>query len=161
VILEKEIGIMPTRLIIMRHAKSSWKDDSLSDHGRPLNSRGKRDAPRIEAELIQRDWMPDIVYVSSSKRTQETLEIMRKIRLDAEVYSQEELYHATISTLYQYVYEVKEHKTTMILSHNPGTEIIVNHLSGRYEVMPTAAVALFEKQNDEWNLIDVLRPKKL
>ena len=152
---------MRTRLIVMRHAKSSWSDANLDDHDRPLNERGRRDAPRIAEELKNRDWIPDRIRVSSSKRTMETLEFMKAISRNSRIDVEPSLYHSNISTLLQAVEEVEEGKTTMILSHNPGSEILVHQLSNRLEVMPTAAAALFEKQHDEWILIDVLRPKFL
>ena len=145
----------------MRHAKSSWSDASLDDHDRPLNKRGRRDAPRIAQELQNRDWIPDRIRVSSSKRTMETLELMEAISNNSTIDVEPGLYHSNISTLLQAVEEVEEGKTTMILSHNPGSEILVHQLSNRLEVMPTASAALFEKEHDEWVLIDVLRPKLL
>ena len=152
---------MRTRLIVMRHAKSSWSDPSSDDHDRPLNKRGRRDAPRIALELQNREWIPDRILVSSSKRTMETLEQMEVISLNSTIDVEPSLYHSNISTLLQAVEEVEEGKTTMILSHNPGSEILVHQLSNRLEVMPTAAAALFEKQHDDWILVDVLRPKLL
>ena len=68
---------MYRRLIVMRHAKSSWKDTHLEDHDRPLNKRGLRDAPRISEELYSRGWIPDLILVSSSRRTMQTLEMMK------------------------------------------------------------------------------------
>jgi phosphohistidine phosphatase len=152
---------MRTRLIVMRHAKSSWSDPNLDDHDRPINKRGRRDAPRIALELRNRDWIPDRIRVSSSKRTMETLELMKVISRNSTIDVKPSLYHSNISTLLQAVEEVEEGKTTMIMSHNPGSEILVHQLSNRLEVMPTAAAALFEKQQEGWTLVDVLRPKEL
>ena len=152
---------MRTRLIVMRHAKSSWSDASLDDHDRPLNDRGRRDAPQIAHELHDREWIPDQIRVSSSKRTMETLELMEAISKNSTIDVEPSLYHSNISTLLQAVEEAEEGKTTMILSHNPGSEILVHQLSNRLEVMPTAAAALFEEKKDGWTLVDVLRPKEL
>lgn len=152
---------MRTRLIIMRHAKSSWSNASLDDHDRPLNKRGRRDAPRIAEELLNRGWIPGRIRVSSSMRTLETLELMEAISNNSTIDVEPGLYHSNISTLLQAVEEAEEGKTTMILSHNPGSEILVHQLSNRLEVMPTAAAALFEKKKDGWMLVDVLRPKEL
>ena len=152
---------MHTRLIIMRHAKSSWSDTNLDDHDRPLNKRGRRDAPRIAQELHDREWIPDRIRVSSSKRTMETLELMEAISRNSTIDVEPSLYHSNISTLLQAIEEVEEGKTTMILSHNPGSEILVHQLSDRLEVMPTAAAALFEKQQEGWAFVDVLRSKEL
>ena len=152
---------MRTRLIVMRHAKSSWSDASLDDHERPLNKRGRRDAPRIAEELLNRGWIPDRIRVSSSMRTLETLELMGVISCNSTIDVEPDLYHSNISTLLRAVEEVEEGKTMMILSHNPGSEILVHQLSNRLEVMPTAAAALFQKQQEDWILVDVLRPKEL
>ena len=152
---------MRTRLIVMRHAKSSCSDGNLDDHDCPLNKRGRRDAPRIAQELQNRDWIPDRIRVSSSKRTMETLELMEAISRNSTIDVEPSLYHSNISTLLQAVEEAEEGKTTMILSHNPGSEILVHQLSNRLEVMPTAAAALFEKQQEGWTLVHVLRPKEL
>ena len=152
---------MRTRLIVMRHAKSSWSDASLDDHERPLNKRGRRDAPRIAQELYDREWIPDRIRVSTSKRTMETLELMETISRNSTIDVEPGLYHSNISTLLQAVEEVEEGKTTMILSHNPGCEILVYQLSNHLEAMQTAAAALFEKQQEGWILIDIFQPKKL
>ena len=152
---------MRTRLIVMRHAKSSWSNAGLDDHDRPLNKRGRIDAPRIAQELHNRNWIPDRIRVSTSKRTKQTLELMEAISRNSTIDVEPNLYHSNISTLLQAVEEVEEGKTTMILSHNPGSEILVHQLSNRLEMMPTAAAALFEKHHDDWILIDVLRPKLL
>ena len=69
----------PTRtLIVMRHAKSDWGDESLSDHERPLNGRGKRDAPRMAQWLAEIDMTPDLILSSSSQRTRETVALMNQ-----------------------------------------------------------------------------------
>ena len=61
---------MERRLIVMRHAKSSWKNESLRDHERPLNKRGRRDAPRIGEELASLGWVPQRVISSDATRDQ-------------------------------------------------------------------------------------------
>ena len=97
---------MRTRLIVMRHAKSSRSDASLDDHDRPLNKRGRRDAPRIAQELHDREWIPDRIRVSSSKRTMETLELMKVISRNSTIDVEPSLYHSNISTLLQAVEQI-------------------------------------------------------
>ncbi len=63
---------MTRRLIVMRHAKSSWKHAGLTDHQRPLNKRGRKDAPRVARALIERGWTPRRVLSSDAARTRET-----------------------------------------------------------------------------------------
>ena len=87
---------MHTRLIVMRHAKSSWSNAGLDDHDRPLNKRGRKDAPRIALELQNRDWIPDRIRVSSSKRTMETLELMEAISRNSTIDVEPSLYLSLI-----------------------------------------------------------------
>ena len=63
---------MERRLIVMRHAKSSWKSDAETDHLRPLNKRGRDSAPLVAARLVELGWIPEAVYSSDSLRTRET-----------------------------------------------------------------------------------------
>ena len=67
---------MATRLIVMRHAESSLEYSGVADHDRPLNARGQHDAPCIAQALSNRGWLPQLILVSSSRRTMETLEGM-------------------------------------------------------------------------------------
>ena len=65
------------RLIIMRHAKSDWDTDAPTDHARPLNKRGRREAPRVAQRLVELNWIPQYIVSSDSARTRETYELMR------------------------------------------------------------------------------------
>jgi len=69
---------MLSRLLLMRHAKSSWSDGELTDHERPLNERGRRAASAVGAALTARGFAPEIIWSSDAKRTRETA--MRLIR---------------------------------------------------------------------------------
>jgi len=80
---------------------------------------------------------------------------------NARIEIRSEIYHAGLSSLSNQLEDLLENGTTMILGHNPGSEVLVNHLTGEWEVMPPAAAALIEKSDDKWNLIEVLRPKEL
>jgi len=152
---------MVTRLVVMRHAMSSLDYPELVDHDRPLNARGQHEAPRMAQALADCGWVPQLVLVSSSRRTIETLEGMVSIINNARIEIRSEIYHAGLSSLSNQLEDLLENGTTMILGHNPGSEVLVNHLTGEWEVMPTAAAALIEKSDDKWNLIEVLRPKEL
>ena len=66
-------------LLILRHAKSSWNDENVLDHDRPLNKRGKRDAPRIGKLLYQSQLSPDLIISSTAKRARKTASKVAKI----------------------------------------------------------------------------------
>jgi bisphosphoglycerate-dependent phosphoglycerate mutase len=65
-------------LFLIRHAKSSWDDTALPDKDRPLNDRGKRDAPKMGKRLAKRDVKPDLILSSPAKRALTTAEIIAK-----------------------------------------------------------------------------------
>ena len=65
-------------LLVMRHAKSSWTDETLSDHDRPLNPRGLRDAPRMAAWLDAQDSVPDLILCSTALRAHTTAQILER-----------------------------------------------------------------------------------
>ena len=152
---------MSRRLIIMRHAKSSWDDPSLGDHDRPLNPRGLRDAP-IMADTIERiGWTPNLILVSSSMRTRQTLDLMSHVLSDADTEIREGIYHAGLNDLLHELQDIPDAGTTMILGHNPGSELLIKHLSGEWHSMPTAAAALLSESNGTWIVEKVLRPKEM
>ena len=152
---------MSRRLIIMRHAKSSWDDPSLGDHDRPLNPRGLRDAP-IMADTIERiGWTPNLILVSSSMRTRQTLDLMSHVLSDADTEIREGIYHAGLNDLLHELQDIPDVGTTMILGHNPGSELLIKHLSGEWHSMPTAAAALLSESNGTWIVEKVLRPKEM
>ena len=152
---------MVRRLIVMRHAKSSWKDPNLDDHERPLNKRGRRDAPMVADAIFERGWIPELILVSSSKRALQTLEGMshRMGKTPFEVRSG--IYHATVIDLVEELEDMLDNGTTMIIGHNPGSEILVNHLSGEWHTMPTAAAVLLLHSGSSWSVEAVIRPKEI
>ncbi len=163
---------MKFRLMVIRHAKSSWKDDDLSDHERPLNKRGKNDAPKVAAYLKHLKWIPDLCISSDSKRTKQTWKRMQPFlgKLDAE-YTQA-LYHAEPDDVLPIIADVENDvKTLAIVGHNPGWEELVEWLTGKNIRMTTCNVALLTCKADsweetvekrgQWSVDKVVRPKDL
>ena len=152
---------MVRRLIVMRHAKSSWKDPNLDDHERPLNKRGRGDAPMVADAIFDRGWIPDLILVSSSKRTLQTLEGMSHRMGKAPFEVRSGIYHATVIDLMEELEDMLDNGTTMIIGHNPGSEILVNHLSGEWHTMPTASAVLLLHSGSSWSVEAVIRPKEI
>ncbi|WP_207398036.1 SixA phosphatase family protein [Bremerella alba] len=160
------------RMILMRHAKSSWEDD-VADFDRPLNGRGLRDAPRIAAELSNRGWSPDVVVHSAALRTTQTWELMASHFPEAtQVISSKSLYHGSPADIRAVAEKLPAScGTSLIIGHNPGWELAVNQLSSQNVRMTTANAALFENvaggwenafaQPNPWQMIEILRPKEL
>ena len=81
--------------LLMRHAKSSWKDLSLPDHDRSLKKRGKRDAPRMGTLLMDQSLIPDVILCSTAKRAHQTVDgVLENCDFEGELNYLEELYHA-------------------------------------------------------------------
>ena len=152
---------MVRRLIVMRHAKSSWKDPNLDDHERPLNKRGRRDAPMVADAIFERGWIPELIFVSSSKRTLQTLEGMSHRMGKTPFAVRSGIYHATVIDLMEELEDMLDNGTTMIIGHNPGSEILVNHLSGEWHTMPTATAVLLLHSGSSWSVEAVIRPKEI
>ena len=160
---------MISRLILMRHAKSSWKYHDLSDHERPLNKRGRKAAVKVAKELIRLDWIPDRLYSSDSTRTRETWGRMNKHMDGVEVEYSHKLYHSGISKILKNLPDVLDCETIMILGHNPGCADFLSYLCGEWHRMPTAATALLTIKNPSqswkseanWILEELLLPREL
>ena len=139
-------------LLVLRHAKSSWNDSALDDHERPLNERGRRDAPRI-GELVQEyELLPDVVISSDAVRAQLTAEALAEAAGYAgEILFDERLYLASPAEIILVLRTMREDaETIMIVGHNPGLEELVERLTGERQDMPTAALAQIGLPIDRW-----------
>ncbi|MEE3242890.1 MAG: histidine phosphatase family protein, partial [Candidatus Thermoplasmatota archaeon] len=160
---------MISRLILMRHAKSSWKYPDLSDHERPLNKRGRKAAVKVAKELIRLEWTPEILYSSDSERTKETWSRMNKHINGVKVEYSHKLYHSGIKKILKNIPDEPECETIMILGHNPGCADFLSYLCGEWHRMPTAATALLTIKNQDkswksksnWILEELLIPREL
>ena len=164
---------MKMRLVIMRHAKSSWSSGAQTDHQRPLNERGRRDAPRVAARLLKLGWLPQLICSSDSLRTVETLKLMQpEFGRDIPAELTADLYHAGLDEIIETAgalgHDVHD---LMVLGHNPGWEEAVSYLCGHSTIMKTACAALLETRADSWQqglnnrggwtLVDLIRPEEL
>ncbi len=166
---------MNRRLIVMRHAKSSWSDSSLSDHERPLNDRGRREAPEVARRLIELDWVPEIIVSSDATRTRETWKRMKPVFADADhtppFHKTAELYLAGMDEAADALGELDDAtRSVLLLGHNPGWEEVVAYLSGVSVTMTTANAVLLEGSGEtwqdalergSWKIIEVIRPREL
>ena len=163
---------MQRRLVLMRHAKSSWASGAVDDHARPLNDRGLRDAPRMGAALAERGWTPQIVVSSDARRTRATWEAMQEPLglADLEPEWMEDLYLAGLRELRRHIIRWDDAlQTGLALGHNPGWSDAAAMLSGQPIAMTTANCALLEGSGATWNealhgrweLIALLRPREL
>ena len=156
-------------LILMRHAKSSWNFDDLSDHQRPLNGRGRKAAKRMGQVLRAKELFPNIIWSSDSTRTRETVSrLIDQVEL-SEIKYLDGFYHAGANKVLYLCQERGEPDTNtlMLTGHNPGWEELVYYFSGLSRRMPTGACAVFKRVDEEapwlsseaWKLNELLLPR--
>jgi phosphohistidine phosphatase len=119
------------QLLLLRHAKSSWDDPALPDHARPLNARGRRAAAAIAQAMRELGLAPDIVLVSSARRTLQTLEALTPFEDAALIEPMDALYLAHWRRLLDAIREVPETARSLLLvGHNPGLHELALALAG-------------------------------
>ncbi len=140
----------------MRHAKSSWSDPNLKDFDRPLNSRGKNDAPKIGLFLKEKQTFPEKVYCSPAKRTRSTIQkVLKKYNGDEDIVEfDEDLYFGGSEAYFKVVATTpSEIQTVMTVGHNPMTEEFISMLSSIPVKKPvkTATVACLIAEIKNWS----------
>ncbi len=159
-------------LFIMRHAKSSWDSPELPDHDRPLNQRGKADAPRMGRWLRDYGVLPDRIISSTAKRARKTAKAVAKVlNLSDHLELDRELYFGTTAGWFESLRaNGADAECIMLVGHNPGLEEFLEQVSGQYESLPTAAIAHVELPIQDWSQLDrnaggrlvtVQRPREL
>jgi phosphohistidine phosphatase len=142
-------------LLIVRHAKSSWEDFSVPDFERPLNDRGKKDAPVMAQRILDRNIIPDEMITSPAKRARKTAELFAKtLGLPKEnIVEARELYEASPEAFYDVVRKASVSASTLMLfSHNPGITAFVNKLTSvSIDDMPTCAVFALSCDINDWS----------
>ena len=144
-------------LIIVRHAKSSWKDSGLDDRERPLNKRGERDAPEMGARLARRKDRPDLIMSSPAVRALTTARIIAG-RLGYpcnDIVVRDRLYGAGVVELLDVIRNADESVgTLMLFGHNPGLTELANHLGPRpIPNLPTCGVLHLKFEADVWPVV--------
>lgn len=147
---------MTLRLILTRHAKSSWDDPHMSDHDRPLSKRGRDSASALGRWLSATALCPDEVMVSSAERTRETWDLIsREGCAPVEADIAPSLYLAEPDVMLNAL-KGATGRSVMMIGHNPGTSFMAHglldnppatHLFDRY---PTGASAVIDFDIDDW-----------
>ncbi|MDQ6755930.1 MAG: histidine phosphatase family protein [Bacteroidota bacterium] len=150
-------------LLLIRHAKSSWDDFSLSDFERPLNERGKTDAPKMAKRLRKKEIEVDAFISSPAKRAKKTAEYFIKElgkKGDA-IILVSALYDACINNFIETIKDIDDkYKSAAIFSHNPGITAFANQLINEASIdnMPTSSVFAIKANTDKWK--DFAKAKK-
>jgi phosphohistidine phosphatase len=150
-------------VLLMRHAKSSWDEPGVPDHDRPLNSRGKRDAPRVGRLLKEQGLRLDQIVSSTAKRARKTAQkVAEACEFAGEIALTDQLYLAAPQAYVHYLQGLTDDcQTVLVVGHNPGLEGLLDLLTGRYEPLPTAALAHVAFDIDSWHELSPQRPGSL
>lgn len=148
-------GLHMKTLYLVRHAKSSWDNPQLGDFDRPLNERGKRDAPQMGNWLKQQNVRPDLILTSAANRALTTARMLQKaLDIDARrLQIDEQLYLASPAEMLQVVASVDSGVDHLFLvGHNPGHTDLANLLSeARIDNLPTAAIFAVSFDIEHWS----------
>ena len=138
-------------LLLIRHAKSSWEDFAISDFDRPLNERGKRDAPDMAERIRKQKIKIDSLISSPDKRARKTAEAFSK-EFGIEPVYVDELYHASDQAFINAILKIpNEVKTAAIFSHNPGITDFANSLTTtRTDNIPTTGIFAIRIETEAW-----------
>ena len=130
------------RDLLMRHAKSSWDNQLNSDHERPLNERGKSDAPNMAKYIVEKGFLPELMLVSDSVRTRETRELIMPFLPAISTQFSARLYMASAQTIIDHIKNTDNLlDTVLVLAHNPGiTEAFYELAHVHIDNVPTAGV---------------------
>ena len=158
-------------LYLLRHAKSSWKEESQLDFERPLAGRGRK-ACGLIAKFIQSEGIEfDLLLSSSAVRARETIELVRQqAKLRSELRFDERIYEAPVTRLMEIISELEnDRKGILLIGHNPGMEELILALTGEEKGMATASLAKIKLKVSKWSEVGeakgtlewIVRPKEL
>ncbi len=144
-------------LTILRHAKSSWEFPELTDFERPLNKRGKNDAPAMGQRLAARAISPDLIVTSPAKRALKTAKVVagaigypkKKLVTD------ERVYMADVDELMSVLHKIENnYKDVFLVGHNPGMTDLVNDLIDESIInLPTCGVVRAKFDIKTWKAL--------
>ncbi|EPS67529.1 hypothetical protein M569_07243, partial [Genlisea aurea] len=149
------------RLILLRHARSSWEQRSLKDHDRPLSKSGKADAVKLSQKLERLGWIPELILSSDAERSKETLRIMQEqvrafvkaeVHFISSFYSIAAMDGQTAEHLQRMIckYSTNQILTVMCMGHNKGWEEAASMFSGASIELKTCNAALLEATGRSW-----------
>lgn len=147
---------MMKTLLLLRHAKSSWKNPDWQDFERPLNGRGRKAAPAVGRYLRGRKLKPDLILSSPAERTRQTVALFSEAaNLEGVLLRYDErIYEATAERLLEVISQTEEVVNVLLLvGHNPGLEDLLLRFTGVARDMPTAALAAITFEAEKWGKV--------
>ncbi|OCL85012.1 SixA phosphatase family protein [Arcobacter porcinus] len=141
-------------LILIRHAKSSWKDINLDDFLRPLNKRGEKDAPFMAKKLKSLISSPDLIISSPSTRTKLTLKSFTdEFKYKNDLIFEQDIYEAPLENILSVLKNIEDKKQSIFfIGHNPGFNFLADYLLGGFsENIPTSGILKLTLDIEKWS----------
>lgn len=142
------------KLLLVRHAKSSWEDFSQSDHNRPLDKRGLEEAPMMGQRLLKKQIIPELIVSSTAYRAEATAKLLAKeLNLLDKITTDSNIYEAGIGNLIKVISGLDNTlNQVMLVGHNPGFTMLANYLQDDKHIdnMQTCATALLSFDIETW-----------
>lgn len=159
-------------LLLMRHAKSSWKDSGLADYDRPLNRRGRKTAAIMAQWIERQELLPDMIFCSTAVRARQTCELLlEEWKTPILPRYLATLYHCPAEQVAEILQRLPDSaERALLIGHNPGLADFLQSVAGYNEKFPTAALAELAIDVTRWRdvtlqtamkLIHVWRPREL
>ena len=145
------------KLLLVRHAKSDWDNIKLSDFDRPLNERGKRNAPEMAKRLIKKDIIPQHIVSSPAKRAYSTAKYFAEAFgfEKKDIQKEEDIYEASADTLLKTINKFdNKYDFIAMFGHNPGITTLTVGLCGAHVFnIPTCGMVLIEFPFEDWAMV--------
>ena len=140
------------KLYLIRHAKSDWSNPSLDDFDRPLNQRGKKNAPFMGRILHKKNIYPDLIISSPAYRARSTaIKIAKKINYLDEIVFNEYLYESSLKTILEIVNFIEdEYDDVFLIGHNPSLNMLAFYLVDFNDNIPTSGIIEIEFNCNSW-----------
>jgi phosphohistidine phosphatase len=146
------------KLYLVRHAKSSWEETGLEDIERPLNKRGKKDAPFMGHLMKQKNINPDLMITSPAERALSTAKIFcQEMEIPVNnLLVESRLYAAARKEILYIIHKFdKEKNSAMLFSHNPGLSDLADSLtSGKINDIPTCGIVALSSKINDWSEVN-------
>lgn len=152
------------KIVLLRHAKSSWDDYGLRDHDRPLGPRGWRDMPEMTKRLKARAIFPDLILSSTALRAKQTAQlVIEGLQLSPKVLiMNESLYHASAEAILNQIRNQSNSVNVLfVVGHNPGFNDLIELLGGSIDNLPTSGQYGFTAECEFWKDLSSANAKTL
>ncbi len=139
-------------LLLLRHAKSSWKQPEQPDHDRPLNKRGKKEAPKVGKYLKENDLVPDMILSSTARRAHDTAQaVAEACSFEGQINLYQDLYLSEPACYLDILHCLPDDaRRVLVVGHNPDMEEFLILLTDVNEPMTTAALAVVDLPISSW-----------